>query len=69
MFLKEADMVLGGDDGEECTYAKGYMKRQALFSCLTCTPDGNAGVCTACSFSCHDGHDVFFLLLTNSILN
>ncbi|WOH12284.1 hypothetical protein DCAR_0831786 [Daucus carota subsp. sativus] len=54
----EADMVLGGDDGEECTYPKGYMKRQAIFSCLTCTPDGNAGVCTACSFSCHDGHDV-----------
>lgn len=54
----EADMILGGDEGKECTYAKGYMKRQAIFSCLTCTPDGNAGVCTACSFSCHDGHDV-----------
>ncbi|XP_037493885.1 putative E3 ubiquitin-protein ligase UBR7 isoform X2 [Jatropha curcas] len=36
----------------------GYMKRQAIFSCLTCTPDGNAGVCTACSLSCHDGHEV-----------
>ncbi|KAK7307904.1 hypothetical protein VNO77_41368 [Canavalia gladiata] len=54
----EADLVLGGDDGQECTYSKGYMKRQAIFSCLTCTPDGNAGVCTACSLSCHDGHQI-----------
>ncbi|KAI9096014.1 hypothetical protein K1719_026161 [Acacia pycnantha] len=54
----EADLVLGGDDGKECTYNNGYMKRQAIFSCLTCTPDGNAGVCTACSLSCHDGHQV-----------
>ncbi|XP_042506195.1 putative E3 ubiquitin-protein ligase UBR7 [Macadamia integrifolia] len=57
----EADLVLGGDEGKECTYNKGYMKRQAIFSCLTCTPDGNAGVCTACSLSCHDGHEVFEL--------
>ncbi|CAK9163066.1 unnamed protein product [Ilex paraguariensis] len=54
----EADLVLGGDEGKECTYTKGYMKRQAIFSCLTCSPDGNAGVCTACSLSCHDGHEI-----------
>ncbi|PKI45322.1 putative E3 ubiquitin-protein ligase UBR7 [Punica granatum] len=54
----EADLVLGGDDGKECTFSKGYLKRQAIFSCLTCTPDGNAGVCTACSLSCHDGHEI-----------
>ncbi|KAL0324197.1 UNVERIFIED_CONTAM: putative E3 ubiquitin-protein ligase UBR7 [Sesamum calycinum] len=54
----EADLVLGGDEGKECTYSKGYMKRQAIFSCLTCTPDGNAGVCTACCLSCHDGHEI-----------
>ncbi|KAG9130146.1 hypothetical protein Leryth_019955 [Lithospermum erythrorhizon] len=54
----EADLVLGGDEGKECTYNKGYMKRQAIFSCLTCTPDGNAGVCTACSLSCHEGHEI-----------
>ncbi|XP_076890472.1 uncharacterized protein LOC143541562 isoform X2 [Bidens hawaiensis] len=57
----EADLVLGGDEGKECTYAKGYMMRQAIFSCLTCTPDGNAGVCTACSLSCHDGHEIIEL--------
>lgn len=54
----EADLVLGGDEGNECTYEKGYMKRQAVFSCLTCTPAGNAGFCTACSLICHDGHEV-----------
>ncbi|KAH7550133.1 hypothetical protein JRO89_XS13G0140600 [Xanthoceras sorbifolium] len=54
----EADLVLGGDEGKECTYSKGYMKRQAIFSCLTCTSEGNAGVCTACSLSCHDGHEI-----------
>ncbi|KAK4742380.1 hypothetical protein SAY87_000381 [Trapa incisa] len=54
----EADLVLGGDEGKDCTFLKGYLKRQAIFSCLTCTPDGNAGVCTACSLSCHDGHEI-----------
>lgn len=54
----EADLVLGGDEGKECTYSKGYMKRQAIFSCLTCAPEGNAGVCTACSLTCHDGHEI-----------
>jgi E3 ubiquitin-protein ligase UBR7 len=51
-------LVLGGDDGKECTYAGGYLTRQAVFSCLTYVPAGNAGVCTACSLSCHDGHEV-----------
>lgn len=55
---KEADLVLGGDEGKECTYNQGYMKRQAVFSCLTCTPNGDAGFCTACSLACHDGHEV-----------
>ncbi|KAK8603807.1 hypothetical protein V6N13_096277 [Hibiscus sabdariffa] len=57
----EADLVLGGDEGDECTYSKGYMRRQAIFSCLTCTPEGNAGICTACCLSCHDGHEVLEL--------
>lgn len=57
----EADLVLGGDEGKECTYTKGYMKRQAIFSCLTCNPEGNAGICTACSLSCHDGHEILEL--------
>lgn len=54
----QADLVLGGDEGKECTYVKGYLRRQAVFSCLSCTPAGNAGFCTACSLVCHDGHEV-----------
>ncbi|KAM7278012.1 hypothetical protein ACFE04_005146 [Oxalis oulophora] len=57
----EADMILGGDDGQECTYTNEYMKRQAIFSCLTCTPNGDAGFCTACSLTCHDGHEILEL--------
>ena len=38
------------------------MKRQALYACLTCTPAApeadSAGVCLACSLSCHDGHEL-----------
>ncbi|EOA16672.1 hypothetical protein CARUB_v10004861mg [Capsella rubella] len=56
-----ADLVLGGDEGDECTYPKGYMKRQAIFSCITCTPEGGAGICTACCLSCHDGHELLEL--------
>lgn len=59
--VKAADLVLGGDEGDECTYPKGYMKRQAIFSCITCTPDGKAGICTACCLSCHDGHEVYMV--------
>ncbi|XP_074317582.1 LOW QUALITY PROTEIN: uncharacterized protein LOC141653655 [Silene latifolia] len=57
----EAEMVLGGDYGDMCTYEKGYMKRQALFSCLTCTPEGNAWDLTACTLSCHEGHEILEL--------
>ena len=39
------------------------MKRQALYACNTCTPKGGeaAGVCLACSYKCHEGHDLFEL--------
>ncbi|KAG5611196.1 hypothetical protein H5410_022477 [Solanum commersonii] len=57
----EEDLVLGGDEGKECTYSKGYMKRHAIFSCLTCTPDGNVRVCTACCLSCHNAHEILEL--------
>ena len=58
--------MLGGDDGNECTYGAGYLKRQAVFSCLTCVPDGVAGVCTACCLACHDGHEVIPSIFTNA---
>lgn len=51
---KEADAVLGASDADNCSYSKGYVARQALYSCLTCTIDGEmAGICLACSLTCH----------------
>lgn len=43
---------------------QGYIKRQALYACLTCVPESKdkpekrAGLCLACSYKCHDGHDL-----------
>ncbi|MBN3312650.1 UBR7 ligase, partial [Atractosteus spatula] len=33
----EASAVLGGSDPEKCSYPEGYVKRQALYACNTCT--------------------------------
>ncbi|TKS65691.1 putative E3 ubiquitin-protein ligase UBR7 [Collichthys lucidus] len=59
----EAFYVLAGSDSEKCSYSRGYVKRQAVFACNTCTPNTAepAGVCLACANKCHDGHDVFEL--------
>ncbi|XP_058467044.1 putative E3 ubiquitin-protein ligase UBR7 [Malaya genurostris] len=63
----ESDAVLGGSDDKNCTYAKGYIERQALYACLTCLPESRvneekrAGVCLACSYHCHEGHELIEL--------
>ncbi|KAM4664270.1 putative E3 ubiquitin-protein ligase UBR7 [Discoglossus pictus] len=59
----EACAVLGGSDAEKCSYPEGYVKRQALYACNTCTPDKAepAGICLACTYKCHEGHDLFEL--------
>nr|XP_033807705.1 putative E3 ubiquitin-protein ligase UBR7 [Geotrypetes seraphini] len=59
----EACAVLGGSDAEQCSYPEGYVKRQALYACNTCTPKGEepAGICLACSYKCHEGHELFEL--------
>jgi len=55
----DANAVLGGADDKNCTYSQGYMARQPLYACLTCCPgSAAAGVCLACSYSCHDGHEI-----------
>ncbi|XP_058469999.1 putative E3 ubiquitin-protein ligase UBR7 isoform X1 [Solea solea] len=60
---EEASAVLAGSDSDHCSYPQGYVKRQALYSCNTCKPKGAeaAGVCLACSYKCHEGHDLFEL--------
>ncbi|XP_039437567.1 putative E3 ubiquitin-protein ligase UBR7 [Culex pipiens pallens] len=60
----ESDAVLGGSDEKNCTYALGYIVRQALYACVTCSPESavgeekRAGVCLACSYQCHEGHEL-----------
>lgn len=59
----QAEAVLGGSDDTECTYDAGYVKRQALYACVTCARETGrvAGVCLACSLACHDGHTQYEL--------
>ncbi|KAM6913216.1 putative E3 ubiquitin-protein ligase UBR7 [Xenentodon cancila] len=61
--LEQALCVLAGSDPENCSYSRGYVKRQALFACNTCSPSAAepAGVCLACANKCHDGHEMFEL--------
>lgn len=43
---------------------QGYIKRQAIYACLTCCteakydPTKRAGVCLACSLNCHENHEL-----------
>uniref|UniRef100_A0A1B0ATL0 UBR-type domain-containing protein n=1 Tax=Glossina palpalis gambiensis TaxID=67801 RepID=A0A1B0ATL0_9MUSC len=64
---EEYAAVLGGSDEKCCTYSEGAIKRQALYSCLTCCPESRndlnkcAGVCLACSYQCHENHELIEL--------
>ncbi|KAG8178550.1 hypothetical protein JTE90_015920 [Oedothorax gibbosus] len=55
---EDANAVLGGSDDTNCSYDQGYVPRQALYACKTCSINGEAGVCLACCYACHDGHEV-----------
>ncbi|CAH2077197.1 unnamed protein product, partial [Iphiclides podalirius] len=63
-FEEDANAVLGASDDKNCTYSKGYIKRQAIYACMTCCSDAKedatkrAGVCLACSLSCHENHEL-----------
>ncbi|XP_073434217.1 putative E3 ubiquitin-protein ligase UBR7 isoform X2 [Dendrobates tinctorius] len=59
----EACAVLGGSDAEKCSYPEGYVKRQALYACNTCTPRSEepAAICLACTYKCHEGHNLYEL--------
>ncbi|TDH67882.1 hypothetical protein CCR75_003454 [Bremia lactucae] len=58
-----ANAVLGDASDTHCSYPMGYM-RQAVFACMTCTPDARenpqtrAGVCLACTYHCHQDHEL-----------
>lgn len=58
------EMTMRGQASEdECTYEKGYMKRQGIFACKTCQENGclPAALCYGCSYSCHAGHEIYEL--------
>ena len=46
-----------------CVYFQGSFPRQALYACLTCETNDKApaGVCLACSYACHENHDLYEL--------
>ena len=59
--MDRVQSVIGGASGSECTYDKGYLSRQAIYSCLDCTPSSSniqAGFCHACAVNCHREHSV-----------
>uniref|UniRef100_A0A452TDU4 Putative E3 ubiquitin-protein ligase UBR7 n=1 Tax=Ursus maritimus TaxID=29073 RepID=A0A452TDU4_URSMA len=56
----EACAVLGGSDSEKCSYSQGSVKRQALYACSTCTPEGEEPA-VFCSYECHGSHKLFEL--------
>ena len=59
--MDRVQSVIGGASGSECTYDKGHLSRQAVYSCLDCTPPSSniqAGFCHACAVNCHREHSV-----------
>ncbi|XP_050300198.1 putative E3 ubiquitin-protein ligase UBR7 [Anthonomus grandis grandis] len=65
--MENTTAVLGAANDKKCSYEEGYLKRQALYSCLTCIPEAKddpdkaGGVCLACCYHCHEGHDLIEL--------
>jgi E3 ubiquitin-protein ligase UBR7 len=69
----KAVAVLGACDETNCSYDNGYTYRQALYCCLTCLKAKEAscsstnrvdflhGICLACSYDCHQNHELLEL--------
>ncbi|KAK4474129.1 hypothetical protein MN116_003433 [Schistosoma mekongi] len=58
---EENCIAMGGiDDKTACTFIRGYVKRQALYTCRTCLniDEVKAGICFPCAMKCHADHDV-----------
>ena len=62
---QEVNVILGGTSDQKCTYEQGYLYRQPVFVCLTCSPNETGeggkypgGICLACSLKCHSSHKV-----------
>jgi len=56
---EDANAVLGDVSDTACTYPLGYLPRQPVYACRTCSGGGSpSGICLACSYHCHEGHDL-----------
>jgi len=58
---ENANAVLGAASETVCSHPSGYMTRQPLYACSTCSPPScpdfkPGGICLACSYHCHEGH-------------
>lgn len=60
---KIATAVLGASDAVNCSYDRGYVDRQAIYSCATCFKETKEfqAICLACSYACHQNHDLYEL--------
>ncbi|KAF1768600.1 hypothetical protein GCK72_000412 [Caenorhabditis remanei] len=59
---KTAQLLFATQDPQVCTFPEGYVPRQTVFACLTCTPAPElAGVCYGCSLHCHEDHNIIEL--------
>ncbi|CAH8458011.1 unnamed protein product [Schistosoma rodhaini] len=60
--IDEEDWItMGGiDDRSTCTFTRGYVKRQALYTCHTCLNINQikAAICFPCAIVCHSDHDI-----------
>ena len=62
---QEVNVILGSTSDQKCTYDGGYIYRQPVFSCITCSDKNETktglypgGICLACSLKCHATHEV-----------
>ncbi|KRX35195.1 putative E3 ubiquitin-protein ligase UBR7 [Trichinella murrelli] len=62
-FYEDVDELAGAYGTSNCTYPLGYVKRQAIYSCITCWEKSGSfcGICTACYLTCHNTHDALQL--------
>ncbi|KRX40370.1 putative E3 ubiquitin-protein ligase UBR7 [Trichinella murrelli] len=62
-FYDDVEQLAGAHGISNCTYPLGYVKRQAIYSCITCWEKSGSfcGICTACYLTCHNTHDALQL--------
>ncbi|CAH1234164.1 unnamed protein product [Diabrotica balteata] len=62
--IENTAAVFGAANDKTYSNGEGYIKRQALYSSLTCIPEAKedpervAGVCLACSYHCPNSHEL-----------